>query len=94
LALRALQNDKDLSVRAAAKIYNVNRTTLAQRRAGRPSRRNIPANSRKLTNLEEKTIVRYIIKLYARAFHPQLTYVEDMANRLLRERDAPPAGKL
>ncbi|KAK3364271.1 hypothetical protein B0T25DRAFT_563300 [Lasiosphaeria hispida] len=59
LALRALQNDKDLSVRAAAKIYNVNRTTLAQRRAGWPSRRNIPANSRKLTNLEEKTIVRY-----------------------------------
>ena len=45
LALRALQNDKDLSVRAAAKMYNVNRTTLAQRRAGRPSRRNIPANS-------------------------------------------------
>jgi len=66
--------------------------TLSARRDGRPTRRDIPANSRKLTDLEEKTIIQYIIKLYARAFHPRLSYVEDIANRLLRERNAPPIG--
>ena len=92
LALQALQDDKNLSLRKAAEIYDINYTTLFHRRAGRPTRRDIPANLRKLTDLEEKTIVQYIIKLYARVFHPRLSYVEDMANQLLRERDAPPVG--
>jgi hypothetical protein len=89
LALNALRNDPKLSNRAAARIYDVNKDTLRDRRDGRPARRDIPANSRKLTDLEEQTIVLYIIELCARAFHPRLAYVEDMANRLLRERDAP-----
>jgi len=90
LALQALQDDKNLSLRKAAEIYDVDHTTLFHRRAGRPARRDIPANSRKLTDLEEKTIVQYIIKLYIRVFHPRLSYVEDITNQLLRERDAPP----
>ena len=57
LALEALQNNSNLSLRAAAKIYNVSRTTLAQRRDGRPIRRDSLANSRKLIDLEEETIV-------------------------------------
>ena len=93
LALEALKNDKNLSLREAAKIYNVSRTTLTQRRAGKPARRDIPANSRNLTDLEEQTIVQYVIKLDTRAFPPRLSRVEDMANQLRRERDAPPVGK-
>ena len=92
LALTALEKDPNLKVATAANIYNVDRSTLRRRRAGRPARRDIPANSRKLTDLEEQTIVRYIIELYIRVFYPRLAYVEDMANRLLRERDAPPVG--
>jgi len=92
LALQALQDDKNLSLRKAAEIYDINHTTLFHQHAGRPTRRDIPANSRKLTNLKEKTIIQYIIELYTRAFHPRLSYVEDIANRLLRERDAPPIG--
>ena len=34
-----------------------------------------------------------MIELYIRAFPPRLCGVEDMANQLLRERDAPPVGK-
>ena len=93
LALEALANDKNLSVAAAAKIYNVDRSTLRHRRAGRPARRDIPANSRILTDLEEKTIVQYVIELCTRAFPPRLCGVEDMANQLRRVRDAPPVGK-
>jgi len=93
LAIQALEKDANLSVRGAAKIYKIDPKTLRRRRASQPSRRNIPANSRKLTDLEEQTIIRYIIKLCTRAFHPRLYYVEDMANRLLREHDTPPIGK-
>jgi len=57
LALQALQDDKNLSLRKVAEIYDVDYTTLFYRRAGRPARRDIPANLRKLTDLEEKTIV-------------------------------------
>jgi len=92
LALEALQKNPKLKIQAVAKIYEANRETLRRRRASRPSRRDIPANSRKLTDLEESTIINYITKLYACAFPPRLRFVEDMANRLLRERA--PVGKL
>jgi hypothetical protein len=94
LALQALQNDKNLTERAAAKIYGVDRRTLGWRRAGKPARRDITANSKKLTQSEEEANVQYIIELSIRAFPPRLSGVEDMANQLLRVRDAPPIGKL
>ncbi|KAL0932787.1 transposase [Colletotrichum truncatum] len=47
-------------------------------------------NLRNLSDLEEKTIVEYILDLDARSFPPRLSGVEEMANRLLAERDAPP----
>ena len=93
LALEALQNDEDLSIRAAAKIYDVNRMTLARRRNSKPARRDTQANSRCLTDLEEQTIVQYITELATRAFPPTLRGVEDMANHLQRERGMPPVGK-
>ncbi len=68
LALKALESSPKLSIRAAAKIYNVSNTTLQARRVGRLPRREIPANSRKLTNLEEQMIVQFIIDLVTRAF--------------------------
>jgi len=80
LALEALQNNEDLSVSAAAKIYNVNRSTLRHRRAGRPARRDIPPNSKKLTQSEEEAIVQYILELDTRSFPPRLCSMEDMAN--------------
>ena len=93
LALEALENDENLSLRAAAKIYNVHHTTLLRRRAGKPIRRDIPANSRNLTDLEEQTIVQYVIELSICIFPPRLYDVEDMANYLRRERNVPSVGK-
>ena len=94
LALEAISNNPKISIRAAAKLYNVEASTLCRRRASQPARSDALPNSRKLTLSEEEAIVRYIIELYARAFLPRLYSVEDMANQLLRERDAPPVGKL
>ena len=80
LALDALQNGKNPKLEAVAKLYNVASSTLRDRRAGRLARRDIPANSRSLTDLEEKTIVQYVIELSTRVFPPRLRGVEDMAN--------------
>ena len=93
LAFKALQNDENLSIRAAAKIYDINRMTLARRRNSKPIRRDIPANSHCLTDLEEQTIVQYITELATRAFPPTLRSIEDMANYLQREHGIPPVGK-
>jgi hypothetical protein len=57
LALEALQNNEKLSLRAAAKLYNVPAITLSNRHAGRPTRRDLSANPRQLTDSEEKAIV-------------------------------------
>ena len=94
LALQALQNDKNLSDRAVAKIYKVDRRTLARRRAGKPARCDTIPNSRRLTDSEEEAIVQHTLELVARSFPPRLYSVEDMANQLLRVRDVPPVGKL
>jgi hypothetical protein len=94
LVLEALEKDSKLSLRAVAKIYSVPYTTLYRRRAGRPLRRDTTPNSKKLTQSEEEAIVQYIIELDIRAFPPRLSSVEDMANQLLRVRDAPPVGQL
>ena len=80
LALQALQNDTKLSLQAAAKLYNVLVSTFVHRRTGRAIQHDLLANLRKLTDLEEETIVQYMIELYERAFPLWLSSVEDMAN--------------
>jgi hypothetical protein len=92
LSIQAMQNNPNLSARAAGKIYNVDHQKISRRKRGMKSRRDIPANSRKLTDLEESTIVQYILDLDAKGFPPRLSGVEDMANRLLAERDAGRVG--
>ena len=57
LALDALKKTLKLSLRDIAQIYHILPLTLSDRRASRPIRRDIPANLRKLTDLEEQTIV-------------------------------------
>ena len=92
LAVQALKHDPKLSIRAAAKIYNVSRDILKRRCNHTQPRRDTMPNSRKLTDLEEFTIIQYVLDLDARSFPPRLRGVEDMANRLLADRDAPPVG--
>ncbi|KFZ24449.1 hypothetical protein V502_01072 [Pseudogymnoascus sp. VKM F-4520 (FW-2644)] len=55
-------------------------------------RRDIIANSQKLSNLEESVLVQHILNLAAKGFPPQMSIVEDMANRLLATHNAPRVG--
>lgn len=90
LAIQGLQKDPNLSLREAAKIYEVNRMTLARRRAGQSARQDSRPNSMNITESEEQAVVQYVIELATRSLPPRLHGVEEMANYLLRVRDAPP----
>ncbi|KAM5529720.1 transposase [Fusarium oxysporum f. sp. phaseoli] len=93
LALRALQNDPKLGLRPAARLYQVDYYALRRRQKGIQSRRDTIPNSRRLSDLEEQIIVQFILDLDSRGFPPRLRGVEEMANRLLADRDASPVGK-
>src|SRR6478609_9261687 len=93
LALQALQNDPKLSLRRASNIYKVNYWKLRRRQNGIQSRRESIPNSRKLSDIEEETIVQFILDLDSRGFPSRLRFVEEMANSLLADRDASPVGK-
>ena len=92
LALQALQQDATLSLQRAAAIYSVSQSTLSDRRAGRPSRRDTTPNSRKLTQSEETVIVQHVLDLDARGFPPRLAAVADMVNSLRDERNLDHVG--
>jgi hypothetical protein len=94
LAIEAIRTSKKkMSRLAAAKIYNIPESTLRARMTGRPSRRDIRANGKKLTELEEEVIVNHILDLDSRGFSPRLADLEDMANYLLENRRAKRVGK-
>lgn len=93
LALQILQSNPNSKISRVALLYKVPRTTLADRYAGKLARYTTIVQSRKLTLLEEEAIVQYILDLDSRAFSPRRSAVEDMANRLLAERDGGRVGK-
>lgn len=83
LAIQAIKSDASLSQRRAAALYNVNQSTISNRRAGQTSRRDSHPNRSKLSKNEEEVIVQTIRKLDKRGFAPTFSYVRDMANQLL-----------
>ena len=73
---------------SAATIYTVAETTLRRRRAGKPARRDCQPNSKKLAQLEEEVIIKYILNLNLRRFAPTSAAVRNIANSLLAARSA------
>ncbi|KFY19868.1 hypothetical protein V493_07812, partial [Pseudogymnoascus sp. VKM F-4281 (FW-2241)] len=92
LAIEAIRTSRNLSRRAAAKLYKVPESSLRLRMNGHlplPERR--PANI-KLSKLEEEVIIRNILELDSRGFAPRLAGVEDMANFILESRGGTRVG--
>ena len=83
LSISSLNKNQIRSVRATAQTYNAPRTTLRDRRAGRPARRDCQPNSKKLSQLEEEVIVSCILDLDQRGFAPTYAAIRDIANKLL-----------
>jgi hypothetical protein len=63
LAISSINSRQFKAARTAAAIYIVAETTLRRRRAGKSARRDCQPNSKKLTQVEEEVIVKYILDL-------------------------------
>jgi helix-turn-helix, Psq domain len=70
LAMEAVRSSSKMSIRRAAILYEVPRSTLTYRLASRNPRNETKANCHKLTEVEEEVIVRYILDLDTRGFAP------------------------
>jgi hypothetical protein len=61
LAISSIKCYQIQSNRRAAAVYNVCERTIRRRRAGKLARRDCQPNSKKLAQLEEEVIIKYIL---------------------------------
>nr|KMM67294.1 hypothetical protein CPAG_03629 [Coccidioides posadasii RMSCC 3488] len=87
LAISAFKNEEISSIREAACLFDVPRSTLAHQLKGRPAQVNLHTNSHKLTEPEENQLVQWILDLAKQGIPPGLAFVENMANHLLAIQD-------
>jgi hypothetical protein len=92
LAISSILSSQLSKNRHAAAVYQVPESTLRDRRAGRPARRDCQPNSKKLTQLEEEVIIRHVLDLDQRGFAPTYAAIRDMADKLLVARSAGQVG--
>ncbi len=93
LALSDIQTKQVESIRRAELLYKVPQTTIRRRRDGKHSRRDCEPNSKRLTKLEEEAIIQRVFDESLRGLPPSKTNVQNMADKLLRERGSKPTGK-
>lgn len=86
LALNSFQHNQFPSLRAAARAYNVPRTTLSRRLKGTLSKRDSSSANLKLSQTEESTLVQWILDMDTRGISPTQALVHEMAELLLVER--------
>ncbi|KAJ5273619.1 hypothetical protein N7478_008744 [Penicillium angulare] len=90
LAIQAIKKQEQLSISAAARYFNVPRTTLRDRLHGHQNRRETRANGHKLTEIEEESLQKWILSMDNRGAAPRPTTVREMANLLLSARGSTP----
>jgi hypothetical protein len=94
LALSALKNGEICSLRQAAVIYDIPRsTTLRDRRKGIQMKAEKHAIGLKLSTNEEESLVKWILDLDKCGLPPWPSLVQHMANHLLSEHGNQQVGK-
>lgn len=86
LATLALQRDKSLRAHRVSILYNTPYSTLRGRLAGALPQAAANAQKRKLSPIEEQSLVQWILDLDRRGFPPQIIDVRRMADVLLIKR--------
>jgi len=85
LAIRDYQNDQSSSIRAAAKAYDVSKSTLMVCLCSHTSHADSAPNCQKLTSIKESTLVEWILSMDKCGMPPYAATVQKMANLLLAE---------
>ena len=97
LSKQAIQSKQVSSYRKAAQLYDVHPSTIHRRVKGALPRAARNAQKRKLHQLEEQSLIQWILELDRRGFPPQTIDVRQMADHLLAARgqtpSPPPVGK-
>ncbi|EDO04977.1 hypothetical protein SS1G_07461 [Sclerotinia sclerotiorum 1980 UF-70] len=88
LAIEAIRISQNLSIRKAAKLYNIPYTTLTSRMNGILPLTERRSANHKMTELEEKSLLQYILDMDERGFSPRISDVEDIANYILETQGA------
>ena len=89
-AIKAIYDNNSLSIRAAARAYDVPHSTLAKRLRGQPTYQQSRIANRKLLPTEEEALFQWIISMGERGFPPRISAVRKMAAILLSARAAYP----
>ena len=92
LAMSAFQSGQCHTIPAAAKAYNVSRTTLYKRIQGRTSREDYKPTNKRLTSIEEEVLVQDILKLDGQGLPPSISLVKDMADIIHKARGGSGVG--
>ena len=93
LAIEAIQTSKNLSRRAAAKLYGVPESTIYDRMNGRPVAQEYQPVAQNLMEIEEEVVVQYILNLDSRGFPPSIDSMRVMADHILASRNTQRIGK-
>ena len=93
LDVQAVKNEEISTIRDAARRFNVPHSTLQDRITGLTFRAEARANSHKLTQTEEETLVRRITSMDDRASAPTHLMVKEMADLLLAARGTTLVGQ-
>ncbi|RFU35194.1 hypothetical protein B7463_g1174, partial [Scytalidium lignicola] len=89
LAINALKNKQIKSIQAAARNFDVPLATLHNRMNGHPEAFSTYTKAFRMTQIEEKSLIRWIIFIGTRGMPPKPSGVQSMANTLISERDEP-----
>ncbi|RAL64783.1 hypothetical protein DID88_001380 [Monilinia fructigena] len=85
-AIESLKNKRFTSIRSAAIHFKIPKSTLTNRMAGRQSRSQSHESFQKLSNAEEKTLVRWISRLTATGYPATPGLLKEMAQEILNQR--------
>ncbi len=93
-AIEAIHSNTSLSIRAAARAYDVPRLTLAKRLRGQLTYQQSRIANRKLLPTEEEALFQWVLSMGERGFPPRISTVRKMADILLLTRAGSPANAL
>ena len=91
LALDDIKNGRNKSLRAAARLYDIPFSTLQRRATGGSPRADSYHQRYKLSELEEDSLVKWILSLDARGAAPRPSTIREMADILLASRGESPS---